>query len=445
MEEGDHMKDFFDRVVVISLRRRADRMRRFSARVASCGWPFAEPKTFDAVDGNAVPCPRQWKSGGGAYGCQQSHLRVLHDALMDGVQRLLVMEDDAEFRSTFGADAAAFVKSVPADWECLMIGGQHMAPGVPVSDGVVRCKNTQRTHCYAVNRDGMAALAKLWSESVNHIDWDMGPCLGQRGKTYAPSSFLAGQASSQSDISGRRNPTQFWTPPRESLPLLWLQAPRVVVDQMVEYGCHYGTDLDNEGNDVGLNRAFPSPGVYTGGIKKFIGHVTWECESFVEQPGIATIWHPHATDACAEALLADCAPSIIRAETFEQASAMASALFPELFSLRATATKSPVLLLKTPKKIVESLRDMRLVHTGNWRDEETGIDKGLAAIIGEGKMCIREWHLVMEREANWMNSAVAVWHPAATKELAATAGRRVVVIETEDLEKARQQVEAAML
>ena len=439
------MKDFFDRVVVISLRRRADRMRRFLARVAACGWPFAEPQPFDAVDGSAVPCPRQWKSGGGAFGCQQSHLRVLQNALMDGVERLLVMEDDAEFRSTFGADVEVFIKSVPDDWECLMLGGQHMAPPVPVSDGVVRCKNTQRTHCYAVNREGMATLARLWSESVNHIDWDMGPCLGQRGKTYAPSSFLAGQASSQSDISGRRSPTQFWTPPRESIPLLWLQAPRDVAEQMREYGCHYGADLDKDGNDVGLNRAFPSPGRYIGGIKKFIGHVTWECESFVEKPGIATIWHPHATDACAEALLADCAPTVIKADTFAQASEMASSMFPELFSLRATAARPPLLLLKTSREIVESLRDMRLVHTGNWRDENTGIDNGLAAIIDEGKACLREWHSVLEREANWTNSAVAVWHPAATTELAATAGRRVVVIEAEELDDARQQVEAAML
>jgi hypothetical protein len=439
------MKDFFDRVVVISLRRRADRMRRFLARVAACDWPFAEPQIFNAVDGNAVPCPRQWKSGGGAYGCQQSHLRVLHNALMDGVQRLLVMEDDAEFRGTFGADAAEFVKNVPADWECLMIGGQHMAPGIPVSDGVVRCKNTQRTHCYAVTREGMATLAKLWAGSVNHIDWDMGPFLGRREKTYAPSAFLVGQASSQSDISGRRNPTQFWTPPRKSLPLLWLQAPRDVAEQMREYGCHYGADLDKHGNDTGLNIAFPSPGRYAGGIKKFIGHVTWECESFVEKPGIATIWHPNATEACADALLADCAPHVIKADTFPQASDTALALFPELFSLRATPVKPPILLLKTPREIVESLRNMRLVHTGNWRDQNTGIDNGLAAIIGEGKTCLREWHSVLEKEANWTNSAVAVWHPAATKELAATAGRRVVVIEADNVDDARQQVEAAML
>ena len=439
------MKDFFDRVVVISLRRRADRMRRFLARVAACGWPFAEPQPFDAVDGSAVPCPRSWKSGGGAYGCQQSHLRVIQDALMDGVQRLLVLEDDAEFRSTFARDAEAFIQSVPADWECLMLGGQHMAKPSPVSEGVEKCRNTQRTHCYAVTREGMVTLAKLWSESVNHIDWDMGPCLGSRGKTYAPASFIVGQASSQSDINGRRNPTQFWTPPRESIPLLWLQAPRDVAEQMREYGCHYGTDLDKDGNDTGLNLAFPSPGKYVGGIKKFLGHITWECESFVEKPGIATIWHPNATDACAEALLADCAPSVIKASTFEQAAEVAASLFPELFSLRESASRPPVILLKTPREVVESLRESRLVHTGNWRDAGTGIDNGLTAVIDKGGTCLREWYSVLEREANWTNSLVAVWHPEATKELAATAGRRVVVVDVDDFEEARRQVEAAML
>lgn len=439
------MSSFFDRVVVISLQRRRDRMRRFVARVAACEWKFQEPQHFRAVDGNAVPSPRGWRSGGGAFGCQQSHLRVLHDAIMDGVDRLLVFEDDAEFRDDFPADAEKFVESVPSDWECLMLGGQHMAPPIAVSEGVVRCKNTQRTHCYAVTQEGMKTLAKLWAESVNHIDWDMGPCLGQRGRTYAPSPFLVGQASSRSDINGRRNPTQFWNAPRESIPLVWLQAPREVAEQMREYGCHYGADLDKDGNDSGLNVAFPSPGKYVGGIKKFLSHITWECESFVEKPGIATIWHPNATDDCAEALLAECSPSVIKCDTFAEASRAASSLFPELFSLRSSSSRPPVLLLDTSRDVVEALRESGLVHIGNWRDESTGIDRGLSEAIGRGETSLREWHSVLDREAEWANAVVGIWHPAATTELAATTGRRVVVISGDSIDDAKRQAEAALL
>jgi hypothetical protein len=49
------------------------------------------------------------------------------------------------------------------------------------------------------------------------------------------------------------------------------------------------------------------------------------------------------------------------------------------------------------------------------------------------------------KQANWMNCVVAVWHPMATRELAATAGRRVVIIEADSIDEARKQVEAATL
>ena len=129
-----NLKNYFDRVVVISLRRRSDRLKRMQARMREVGWPFATPEVFDAIDGGSgtVPCPKRWISGGGAYGCQQSHIQVLQRALMDKVESILVLEDDCEFRPTFKKDVQKFVGSVPSDWEALMIGGQHNHDGIRI-------------------------------------------------------------------------------------------------------------------------------------------------------------------------------------------------------------------------------------------------------------------------------------------------------------------------
>ena len=65
--------------------------------MAAARWPFRQPVRFRAVDGNSVPPPSWWPAGPGAWGCLRSHLRIFEDALMDGVDRLLVLEDDVCF------------------------------------------------------------------------------------------------------------------------------------------------------------------------------------------------------------------------------------------------------------------------------------------------------------------------------------------------------------
>ena len=432
------------RVVVISLRRRSDRLKRMLARMSEIGWALPKPEVFDAIDGGSglIPCPHKWRSGGGAYGCQQSHLQVLQRALMDGVENLLVLEDDAEFREDFTACSAAFFENVPDDWECLMVGGQHMHEPQKVSDGVVRCINAQRTHAYIVNKSGMEALARLWSDSVNHIDWDMGPFLGSRKKTYAPESFLIGQSAARSDISGRRNPAKFWAAPSEDAPVVWLMAPRAVAEGRRDYGCHCGFDLDQEGVDNGLNECFPSPGKYVGGIGRFIETVKWECASLPQAPGICTIWHPNATAACEEALQREAKATVIQAETLEEAKEKAAAAFPSLFVYRKQPLLPPVALLKLDKQTVEALIAEGSVHIGNWRNEQTGVDNGLDDFFAVGGTSLRRWHSVLEPEAEWKNTIVGIWHPKATEEIAATTGRRVVVIDATTAQDAKCQLEA---
>ena len=55
---------FFDRVVVINLKRRPDRLRNILAELKERSWPFIHPEVFNAVDGNKVPVPKDWQDGG---------------------------------------------------------------------------------------------------------------------------------------------------------------------------------------------------------------------------------------------------------------------------------------------------------------------------------------------------------------------------------------------
>ncbi len=205
----DRLADAFDRVVVINLARRPDRLTRFTA-ATTAGWPFATAERFAAVDGHdGPPPPAAWAHGAGAWGCLQSHRAVLDAAIADGVGSLLVLEDDAHPAADLPARAGAFLAAVPADWQCLMLGAEHLARPTPVAPGVLRCATSIRCHAYAVRGPIMPMLSAFWQANrTDHCDLVLS-ALMPHYPTYAPDPPLFGQAAGASDISPDTFPLRF--------------------------------------------------------------------------------------------------------------------------------------------------------------------------------------------------------------------------------------------
>lgn len=224
----------FDRVVLINLKRRPDRLERFWKHFETVRWPFVRPEVFEAIDGSKVPVPDGWFSGGGAWGCMQSHRHILEQAIMQGVESVLILEDDAFFQPNFVGAVSQFLESVPQDWEGLMIGGQHFAPTIAVNPTTVRCANTQRTHCYAVRGKLLRALYSKWCASYGHCDHIMGPFF-LNYKVYAPTRFLCAQDANKSDISNKNLPRKFWNPGADA-PVVHLTCDRRVLAQLQARG-----------------------------------------------------------------------------------------------------------------------------------------------------------------------------------------------------------------
>jgi len=443
-------QDFFDRVVIISLARRKERRRRLEKLLRETRWPFKQPEWFDAIDGGSgtVPVPEGFISGGGAYGCKTSWCRVLEDTMMAGHQSILVLEDDAIWKDDFVEQTIEFLTEVPADWQCLFLGGQNMEQPTRVSERVMRSRNTQRTHAIGLQGGGIRKAYKCFAASDRHIDHKFGPESGSWGRAYQPTNFLIGQAGVQSDISGRKDTTRFWSPPKPGWPVVWLRCTREVAEDMREYGCHYGNDRDSEGNDRGLNRKFPQPGVYTGGIRDFCNTIAWEAASFADTPGIVTIWHPNATGQCEERVLhelRDRKVHVITATTKQDAIVkLRAAIGADTVKIREDCRRNPVLLLSCPGEIVEKLRDESYIHTGYWRDETTGIDRGLISLVDAGATNLKAWYLSLEREVEGDGRLVGIYHPHVTKKLAETTGRRIVEIVSTDIDEARATVEGLL-
>jgi hypothetical protein len=206
------IREFFDRVVVVNLARRPERLAQFISRLQN--WPFRYPVRQEAVDGRTVAVPDTWRDGPGAWGCQLSHRTVLDLAHQDRLNSVLILEDDAYPVVDIAQRAQRFVQSVPDDWDCLMLGAQHLSPPIPVCDGVVRCVASNRTHAFAVRGKFLRTLRNVWSlNKTDHCDLVLSSLM-RVFKAYSPDPLLIGQDGGESDVTNRYERLRFLTPPQ---------------------------------------------------------------------------------------------------------------------------------------------------------------------------------------------------------------------------------------
>jgi hypothetical protein len=131
------LNSFFDRVVLINLDRRSDRLETFSERAEAVGLTF---ERFSAIDA-------QTSQMTGAQACAASHREVVTQAKADGVGRLLIFEDDATFSNIFAHECQEVLAKTPKDWQMLYLGSWPHSI-IPINDRIARTDGTICTHAF---------------------------------------------------------------------------------------------------------------------------------------------------------------------------------------------------------------------------------------------------------------------------------------------------------
>ncbi len=280
---------FFDRVVLINLKRRPDRLLAFRKYQREAGWPLRKVETFDAIDGRLISPPTGFVSGRGAYGCKLSHVAVLQKAINDQVKSILVLEDDVWWDDDITERLGEFLSHVPDDWDGLMLGGQHVRRPEHLSPTLIRCANTHRTHAYVVRGKYLKDLHAAWVKADRHIDHVMGP-MHSGYKIYAPRPFIFGQDRGRSDVSGGNNPLKVWKDADPTTPVVLLHAPREVVTELRERGWHTGYSRNSNDVDVGLDKVMKI-GL---GLSTWVEDIAWEV---AQDPSLklVCVWHEAVT------------------------------------------------------------------------------------------------------------------------------------------------------
>lgn len=209
------LRKWFDRVLVVNLDRRPDRWAAFEARASAAGITGYE--RFSAVDGNLSPPPSWFTAGAGAWGAMQSHLRIVQDASKNpSIGRYLVFEDDVCFREGFGQleDIMEGISFTP--WGMIYFGGSHLVPPVNHGRGILRGRNINRLHAYAVHSTAFHDLERAISDwpsygPKEHIDDAIGKLHMKGAHTIlAVEPWVCGQAECYSDVLKIRLIESWW-------------------------------------------------------------------------------------------------------------------------------------------------------------------------------------------------------------------------------------------
>jgi GR25 family glycosyltransferase involved in LPS biosynthesis len=227
------LTDWFDQVHVISCVNRPHRLEAFKENILRTKIAdYSKIRINRAVMGEAVGFPRYWKAGSGAWGCLQSHKRVIEDVmcghynefnyLPSWTKNYVVLEDDVQFTDDALVRLNRFMEKVPNDWGQIYFGGQHFQefPYEPTEDPEIFVgRSINRLHAYAVHE---RIYLKFYSHICNapdygrvnhHIDHQLEAAHRRRDwKVYCPPRWFAGQRAGWSDINWMKHGDRMWQP-----------------------------------------------------------------------------------------------------------------------------------------------------------------------------------------------------------------------------------------
>lgn len=182
------LNDYFDKVYVINLDRRPDRMEKIAYDLKQLGIEFERFSAYDAVKENIEPY----------MGCTKSHLDIWKQSFG---KRVLILEDDAEFMENFQQRFDEVIQELPEDYDVMYLGILVQKNISIVHD--VGYKNwfkidkTAGTHAYSLHPDKVEYFYEKLKDYQWHIDIGVQD-EAQNGLATLP--ILVKQSTSFSDL-----------------------------------------------------------------------------------------------------------------------------------------------------------------------------------------------------------------------------------------------------
>lgn len=171
------INDYFDKIYCINLDRRPDRWEE------NCLPQFEnfgmDVERFSATDGKDFTLPHG-KPYNGELAGSYSHMNAIKKAREEGVEKLLLLEDDVVFSDNVNDMFSNLIKNVPEDWDIIFFGGNHIGGVVPVNNGVVKLRRSYAIHACGISK-------KVYDIMIQHLENKIGKVEENKEKRFTPS------------------------------------------------------------------------------------------------------------------------------------------------------------------------------------------------------------------------------------------------------------------
>lgn len=181
------MNWFFDKIYLINLNRRPDRLELAKDEALRNGFEFERFEAFDGDNHHLAFNKSQWS--------------VLKKALDEGGERILILEDDVMFKSAHLQNA---VYELPLDWDVLYLGANVNGTKLErFSDNLFKIRNSFTTHAVAYSRKMAEWIVENFKcdEFPIYDEW-LRVNVQEKFKCFLVAPMVAWQRPDHSDIWG---------------------------------------------------------------------------------------------------------------------------------------------------------------------------------------------------------------------------------------------------
>ena len=179
---------FFKDSFVINTAKREDRRQLFESMLKRAD--IGVVKRFEAIV--------DLKDG--AWGCAQSHLAIVRLAKEQGLENVLIFEDDAQFVDSFSKQIEPSLTELSLlDWNFFYLGGRLMSQAKRIGSNLARIGMVYTTHAYAIKHTIYDEILKYDHKRDIAIDVHYAN-LTCRNSSYACLPMVAYQRPGYSDL-----------------------------------------------------------------------------------------------------------------------------------------------------------------------------------------------------------------------------------------------------